>query len=261
MKSKNLIIFLLLFGLLNSCIEKSENDKLDFIENKLFGKVKSVETKTFENDTLKLIELKFYNKKGNIEKSRFSFEPNLSNGEIIFQYNRNNKLEREIIISDGDTTNVSLYYYNNLGLLKKEDYYENKLHSITNFKLDSSGKIKEKDFKYVNSDGLRTFKFYYQNSFTTIIKEFLKGNLDITTETRIYPRENKKEILRKRKFPESEYVEIFYYNNNGYLIKKEKIYNGEIKEIENFTYKLDSEKNWIESGNGRTQKKREIIYY
>jgi len=53
MKSSTSIIFLLLFGLFYSCNEKSENKKAEFIESKLFGKVKSVETKTFENDTLK----------------------------------------------------------------------------------------------------------------------------------------------------------------------------------------------------------------
>jgi hypothetical protein len=261
MKSRVLIQFLLLFGLFYSCNKKPENTNSEFIESKLFGKVKSVETKTFKNDTLKSVELKIYRKDGIIEKSKFRFEPNLSYGEALYKYNNKNKLEKEVIISDGDTTNTNLYIYNNFGLLKKEEYYENKLHSITNFKIGSFGKIIEKNFKYVNSDGLRTFKFYYPDSLTTIIKEFLRGNPDITTEIKIYPKENKKEILKKDIFPKSEFGEVFYHNNLGNVIKKEKYYEGKITETKNLTYELDLNRNWLKSESGKIRKERKIEYY
>tara|TARA_R110002033_G_scaffold171088_1_gene216007 strand:- start:175 stop:966 length:792 start_codon:yes stop_codon:yes gene_type:complete len=261
MKSSILIKFLLLFGLFYSCIKKSENTNSEFIESKLFGKVKSIETKTFKNDTLKSVELKIYRKDGNIEKSKFRFEPNLSYGEKLFIYDNKNNLEKEVIISDGDTTNTHLYIYNNLGLLKKEEYYENKLHCLTNFKIDSSGKIIEKNFKYVNSEGLRTFKFYYPDSLTTITKEFLRGNPDLTTKIKIYPKENKKEILKKDIFPKSERREVFYHNNLGNIVKKERFYEGKKTKTENFTYELDFENNWVKSKSGIIRKERKIEYY
>ncbi|CAL2078577.1 hypothetical protein [Tenacibaculum sp. 190524A05c] len=261
MKSSILIKFLLLFGVLYSCNKKTENTNSGLIENKLFGKVKSVEIKTFKNDTLKSVELKTYRKDGFIEKSKFRFEPNLSYGETIYEYNKKNKLEKEIIISNGDTTNTNLYIYNNLGLLKKEEYYENKLHCLTNFKIDSSGKIIEKNFKYVNSDGLRTFKFYYPDSLTTIIKEFLRGNPDITTEIKIYPKQNKKRVFKKSHFPKTEFGEILYHNSEGNIIKKEKYYEGKITETENYKYELDLEKNWVKSESGKIRKERKIEYY
>jgi hypothetical protein len=261
MKSSILIIFLFLFGLFYSCNEKSKKQRTEFIESKLFGKVKSIETRTFENDTLRLIDLEIFRKDGNIEKSKFNFEPNLSYGEALYKYNNKNKLEKKVIISDGDKTGTDLYLYNNLGLLKKEEYYENKLHCVTNFKIDSIGKIIEKNFKYVNSDGLRTFKFYYPDSLTTIIKEFLRGNPDITTEIKIYPKENKKEILKKDIFPESEWGEVFYHNNLGNIVKKEKFYEGKKTKTENFTYELDFKNNWVKSESGIIRKERKIEYY
>tara|TARA_B110000091_G_scaffold195662_1_gene222495 strand:- start:2080 stop:2871 length:792 start_codon:yes stop_codon:yes gene_type:complete len=261
MKSRILIIFLFLFGLFYSCNEKPKNKRTEFIESKLFGKVKSIETRTFENDTLKLIDLKIYRKDGIIEKSKFSFEPNLSFGETLYKYNNKNKLEKKVIISDGDTTDTDLYFYNNLGLLKKEEYYENKLHCVTNFKIDSFGKIIEKNFKYVNSDGMRTFKFYYPDSLTAVIKEYLRGNPDLRTEIKIYPEENKKEILKTDIFPKSEFGEVFYHNNLGNLIKKEKFYEGKKTETKNFIYELDLNKNWVKSESGIIRKERKIEYY
>ena len=261
MKSSILIKFLLLFGLFYSCNKKSENTNSEFIESKLFGKVKSIETKTFKNDTLKSVELEIYRKDGIIEKSKFRFEPNLSYGEALYKYNNKNKLEKKVIISDGDTTGTDLYIYNDFGLLKKEEYYENKLHCVTNYKIDSFGKIIEKNFKYVNSDGLRTFRFYYPDSLTTIIKEYLRGNPDTTSEIKIYPQENKKEILKKRSFLKSEFGEVFYHNNQGNIIKKEIYYEGKITETENFTYELDYNKNWLKSESGKIRKERKIEYY
>lgn len=261
MKSSILIKFLLLFGLFYSCNKKPENTNSKFIKSKLFGKVKSIETKTFKNDTLKSIEIKTYRKDGIIKKREHNSEPNLSSTEILFEYNKQNKLEKEIIISDGDTANTNLYIYNNLGLIKKEEYYEKKLHFVTNFELDSFGKIIEKNFKYVNSDGLRTFKFYYPDSLTTIIKEFLRGNPDITTEIKIYPKENKKEILKKDIFPESEWGEVFYHNNLGNIVKKERFYKGKKTKTENFTYELDFENNWVKSESGIIRKERKVEYY
>ena len=68
MKAGTTIIILVLFGLFYSCNENSENKKEEFIESKLFGNVKSIETKTFENDTLKSRELVFYTESGKIER-------------------------------------------------------------------------------------------------------------------------------------------------------------------------------------------------
>lgn len=259
MESRFSVFYLLLFIFCFSCKMKTENRK--FIESKLFGKVKSVETKTFKNDTLKSVEMAIYRKDGMIEKTNFRFEPNLSYGEALYEYNNKNELEKEIIISDGDTTGTHLYFYNNLGLLKKEQYYENKLHSITKFELDSTGKIIEKNFKYLNSNGLRILKFYYPDSLTTVIKEFLRGKPDATTEIKIYPQENKKTIIKERTFVESKFREILYLNDEGNIIKKEILDGSKIKKTEKFTYELDLNKNWVKSESGTIRKERKIEYY
>ena len=255
------IFYLLLFIFCFSCKLKTENEQRKFIESKLFGKVKSVETKSFKNDTLKSVELEIYRKDGMIKKTKFRFEPNLSFGEALYEYNYKNELEKKIIISDGDTTNTELYFYNDLGLFKKEEYYENKLQSITNYEMDSTGRIAGKNFKYLNSDGLRTFKFFYPDSLTTIIKEFLRENLYATTEIKIYPQENKKTIIKERTFPESIFGEILYLNDEGNIIKKERLNGNKITKTEKFTYELDLNKNWIKSESGTIRKERKIEYY
>ena len=262
MKSSTSIIFLLLFGLFYSCNEKSENKKAEFIENKLFGKVKSIETKTFENDTLKSRVLHFYRENGIIEKEETYFEPNLSSIIKHYKYDDKNRLIEEQIITDGDSTFINKYFYNNIGLEKKEEYYLNKLHTITEFKLDSLGKIIEKKFGYANSNGFRKWEYEYPDKNTTLTKEFFKSNFpEKITELKIFPQENKKVLTKKYSFPTSETKEIFYYNNLGNLEKMEKYYNGEITENKRFTYELDLNQNWVKSESELTRKERIIKYY
>ncbi|MCH2032254.1 MAG: hypothetical protein MK202_01945 [Tenacibaculum sp.] len=262
MKSNTLIIFLLLFGLFHSCNEKSENKKGEFIESKLFGKVKSVETRTFENDTLKSRVLEFYNENGIIEKEETHFEPNLSSIVKHYKYDQKNRLIREQIITDGDSTFSSKYSYNNLGLVKKEESYLNKLQTVTEFKLDSLGKTIEKKFGYVKTNGFRNWEYEYPNENTTLTKEFFKSNSpEKITELKIIPQKNKKVRTTKYSFPISESKETFYHNNLGNLIKMEKYYNGKLIESKNFTYVLDFNQNWIKSESELTKKERIIEYY
>ena len=89
----------------------------------------------------------------------------------------------------------------------------------------------------------------------------MRGNPDTTTEIKIYPQENKKKILKKRSFSKSEFGEVFYHNNQGNIIKKEKYCEGKITETENFTYELDFNKNWLKSESGKIRKERKIEYY
>ncbi|WP_158655199.1 hypothetical protein [Flavivirga eckloniae] len=262
MKPSTSIIFLLLFGLFYSCNEKSENKKAEFVESKLFGNVKSIETKTFENDTLKSRVLEFYTESGIIERKETYFEPNLSSIIRYQEYDDKNRLVKEQIVTDGDSTFSSKYYYNSLGLEKKEEYYLNKLQTITEFKMDSAGKTIEKKFGYVETDGFRNWKYEYPNENITLIKEFFKSNSpEKITELKLIPEENKKVLTKKYLFPASETKEIFYHDSLGNLKRKEKFYNGELKESLSFEYKLDFEKNWIISENGLTKKERIIKYY
>jgi hypothetical protein len=262
MKSSTLIIFLLLFGLFYSCNEKPENKKAEFIESKLFGKVKSVETKTFENDTLKSRVLEFYGENGIIEKEETHFEPNLSSIVKHYKYDDKNRLKEEQIITDGDSTFRSKYSYNNIGLEKKEEYYLNKLHTITDFKIDSLGKTIEKKFRYADSNGFRKWEYEYPDKNTTLTKEFFKSDSpEKITELKIFPQENKKVLTKKYSFPTSETKEIFYHNNLGNLIKMEKYYNGKMTENKSFTYELDLNQNWIKSKNELTRKERIIEYH
>lgn len=262
MKSSTSIIFLFLFGLFYSCNEKPESKKADFIESKLFGNVKSIETKTFKNDTLKSIELEFYRKDGITQKREMHFQPNLSSIESHYIYDSNNRLIEEQIITDGDSTFTSKYYYDNFGLKKKEEYYLNKLNTITDFKTDSLGKTIEKKFSYVESNGFRKWIYEYPNENTTLTKEFFKSNSpEKITELKIFPRGNKKVKTTKYSFPTSESKEIFYHNNLGNLVKMEKYYNGKLTENKIITYKLDLNQNWIKSESELTRKERIIEYY
>jgi len=261
MKSSTLIILLLLFGLFYSCNKQSENKKTEFVESKLFGQVKSMKIITFENDTLKSREFKIFRKDGIIERNETHFEPNLSSTVILYEYDSKDRLESELIISDGDTTFTYSYFYNNLGLIKKEEFYEKKLYSATDYKLNSSRKVIEKKFKYENTEGLRTFKFYYPDSLTTITKEFVSGNTDKTTELKIYAQENKKILLKNYAFPKSESKEISYHNISGNLTKKEKYYNGKLTETKRYKYQLDFNKNWVKSESQLIRKERIIEYY
>ncbi|MDO3695989.1 hypothetical protein QVZ41_14145 [Wenyingzhuangia sp. chi5] len=262
MKSSTLIIFLILFGLFYSCNEKTENKKAEFIESKLFGKIKSVETKTFENDTLKSRVLEFYKKNGIIEKKETYFEPNLSSIISYHKYDNENRLINEQIVTNGDSTFFIKYYYNSLGLEKKEEYYLNKLHTVTEFKIDSSRKTIEKKFGYVETKRFRNWKYEYPNENITLTKEFFKSNLpEKITELKIIPEENKKIKTTKYSFPTSESKEIFYHNNIGNLVKTEKYYNGKMTESKSVTYKLDFNQNWIKSESELTRKERIIEYY
>lgn len=262
MKSSTSIIILLLFGLFYSCNEISENKKAEFIESKLFGNIKSIETKTFENDTLKSRMLEFYTESGIIERKETYFEPNLSSIIRYQEYDNKNRLVKEQIVTDGDSTFSSKYYYNSFGLVKKEEYYLNKLQSITEFKVDSAGKIIEKKFGYVETNGFRSWKYEYPNENLTLTKEFFKSSSpEKITELKLIPEENKKVLIKKYLFPASETKEIFYHDSLGNLKRKEKFYNGELKESLSFEYKLDFQKNWIISENGLTKKERIIKYY
>ena len=262
MKSSTLIIFLLLFGLFYSCNEKPKNKKAEFIESKLFGNVKSVEIKTFENDTLKSRVLEFYGENGIIEKEETRFEPNLSSVVRLYEYDNRNRLIKEQIVTDGDSTFSSKYSYNNLGLEKKEESYLNKLQTVTEFKLDSFGKTIEKKFGYVDTNGFRNWEYEYPNENTTLTKEFFKSNSpEKITELKIFPRENKKVKTTKYSFPTSESQEIFYHNNLGNLVKMEKYYNGKLTESKSIRYELDLNQNWIKSESELTRKERIIEYY
>jgi len=262
MKSSTSIIFLFLFGLFCSCNEKSVNKKAEFIESKLFGNVKSIETKTFENDTLKSRVLEFYTESGIIERRETYFEPNLSSIIRYQEYDDKNRLVKEQIVTDGDSTFSSKYYYSSLGLEKKEEYYLNKLQSITEFKMDSAGKTIEKKFGYVKTNGFRNWKYEYPNENVTLTKEFFKSNsLEKITELILIPEENKKILTKKYLFTASETKEVFYHDSLGNLKRKEKFYNGELKESLSFEYKFDFHKNWIISKNELTKKERIINYY
>ena len=263
MKSSTLIIFLLLFGLFYSCNEKPENRKTEFIESKLFGKVKSVETKTFENNILKSRVLEFYGENGIIEKEETHFEPNLSSIVRLYEYDNRNRLIREQIITDGDSTFSSKYSYNNLGLEKKEESYLNKLQTVTEYKLNSFGKTIEEKFGYVDTKGFSKTKYEYPNKNTTITKSFFRNNSPRRIfELKKIPEENKKVLTKKYLFPSSsETVEIFYYSNLGNIEKKETFYNGKISERKSFIYEFDSNHNWTKSESELTKKERIIEYY
>ena len=253
---------MLLFGLFYSCNEKSENKNVEFVESKLFGNVKSIETKTFENDTLKSRVLEFYTESGIMERKETYFEPNLSSIIRHQEYDDKNRLIKEQIVADGDSTFSSKYYYNSLGLEKIEEYYLNKLQTITEFKMDSAGKTIEKKFGYVETDGFRNWKYEYPNENITLTKEFFKSNSpEKITELKLIPEENKKVLTKKYLFPASETKEIFYHDSLGNLKKKNEFYNGELKESQSFKYKLDFKQNWIVSESGLTKKERTIEYY
>lgn len=265
-------IILLLLLSCNNKIEKIDYYSKDLEEMNLFGKVKSVKIYSNENE----YEEFYFDRLGN--KIKLIEYENDDENITEYKYNVSKKLESKISyysFNQKDTLSLYKYTYNNLGLLAREDYYEDGIYltSYNIFEYNNKNNLSKIDMYDSYLEGLEDGEIGYSE---TILYSYNDKNLRIKAQVYykdkmlseiIYEYDNSDNIISVKEIDSKGNISIC---NNEYDRFNNVVYQfcSDVEKKINIKYEYDFKNNWTikvqevkSEGSIGIVGKREIIYF
>ncbi len=248
----------------------------DFLNEKIKGKVKSIERKIYQvKEEIQATNHIYYytiiyGKNALISKIKTMGNDEKMDSEELFTFNHQNKIETiETIRLDGSIYKTMAYVYNSSGNLisEKKMNYKYDIENESTYNYNNKGQLVSKNQTFLNIDHTIVESFYYNHKQQLI--EVTKKNLnDLTREVFAYNNlgyvSEKVEYNSKNEKYNTTLYEYNDYGDKTSLFILDPI--GEMTYFEQHEYTYDSQGNWIEKrsyvkGDYISLEKRKIVYY